>query len=199
MTETEIETENKEGLTFEQRQTLLMMKAFLCSETLFFVALIVGFLFFRSVTPDWATAQKSLDVKGSGLYTVFLIISSLTLNFAVKFYEKGKQAGFFVFAFLTLALGFAFLGHQALEYRDLYAEAITIHGSIFGSAFYTLTGFHGLHVAIGLLCLTIVFTLMAKNRLRKPSSGARAVEYYWHFVDVVWIIVFSIVYLGVGP
>jgi heme/copper-type cytochrome/quinol oxidase subunit 3 len=83
-----------------------------------------------------------------------------------------------------------------VEYRDLYEQSITMSSSIFGSAFYTLTGFHTLHVAVGLVVLTVIFTLMATNRLRCPSSGARAAEYYWHFVDVVWIVVFSIVYLG---
>ena len=125
-----------------------------------------------------------------------LILSSLTLNFAVRCYEKAKTLGFLLWAALTLALGLAFLGHQMVEYGDLYRQSITMSSSIFGSAFYTLTGFHTLHVAIGLLVLTIVFTLMALNKVRRPSSGARAAEYYWHFVDVVWIVVFSIVYLG---
>lgn len=186
----------KEEFDLGQRQTLLMMKAFLCSETLFFVALIIGFVFFRHYSSTWAEAQQALDWKSSGAYTVALILSSLTLNFAVRCYEKAKTMGFLLWAALTLALGLAFLGHQMVEYGDLYRQSITMSSSIFGSAFYTLTGFHTLHVAIGLLVLTIVFTLMALNKVRRPSSGARAAEYYWHFVDVVWIVVFSIVYLG---
>ena len=186
----------KEEFDLGQRQTLLMMKAFLCSETLFFVALIIGFVFFRHYSSTWAEAQQALDWKSSGAYTVALILSSLTLNFAVRCYEKAKTLGFLLWAALTLALGLAFLGHQMVEYGDLYRQSITMSSSIFGSAFYTLTGFHTLHVAIGLLVLTIVFTLMALNKVRRPSSGARAAEYYWHFVDVVWIVVFSIVYLG---
>lgn len=186
----------KEEFDLGQRQTLLMMKAFLCSETLFFVALIIGFVFFRHYSSTWAEAQQALDWKSSGAYTVALILSSLSLNFAVRCYEKAKTMGFLLWAALTLALGLAFLGHQMVEYGDLYRQSITMSSSIFGSAFYTLTGFHTLHVAIGLLVLTIVFTLMALNKVRRPSSGARAAEYYWHFVDVVWIVVFSIVYLG---
>jgi cytochrome c oxidase subunit III len=190
-------TEQKtEEFDLGQRQTLLMMKAFLCSESLFFAALIIGFVYFRNFSSGWGDAQQALDWKTSGGYTVALILSSLTLNFAVRCYEKAKKAAFMCWAALTAALGLAFLAHQVIEYRDLYEQSITMSSSIFGSAFYTLTGFHTFHVAVGLVILTIVFTLMATNRLRCPSSGARAAEYYWHFVDVVWIVVFSIVYLG---
>lgn len=181
---------------FGQRQTLLMMKAFLCSETLFFVALIIGFVFFRHYSTNWAEAQQALNWKASGGYTVALILSSFTLNLAVRSYEKAKKGPFLLWAALTGVLGLAFLGHQIVEYADLYEQSITVSSSIFGSAFYTLTGFHTLHVAVGLVVLSVVFTLMAFNKLRCPSSGARAAEYYWHFVDVVWIVVFSIVYLG---
>lgn len=186
----------KDEFDLGQRQTLLMMKAFLCSETLFFVALIIGFVYFRNFSADWGQGQQALDWKSSGGYTVALILSSLTLNFAVRSYEKAKKGAFLLWAVLTACLGLAFLGHQVVEYRDLYEQSITMSSSIFGSAFYTLTGFHTLHVAVGLVVLTVIFTLMATNRLRCPSSGARAAEYYWHFVDVVWIVVFSIVYLG---
>jgi heme/copper-type cytochrome/quinol oxidase subunit 3 len=190
------EGNGKEEFDLGQRQTLLMMKAFLCSETLFFVALIIGFVFFRHYTADWAESQRALDWKTSGAYTVALILSSLTLNFAVRCYERSKTGAFLVWAASTVALGFAFLGHQIVEYNDLYRQSITMSSSIFGSAFYTLTGFHTLHVAVGLVVLSVIFTLMAFNKLRCPSSGARAAEYYWHFVDVVWIVVFTIVYLG---
>lgn len=190
------EMTEKEEFDLGQRQTLLMMKAFLCSETLFFVALIVGFVFFRHYTTDWAESQRALDWKTSGAYTIALVLSSLTLNFAVRSYEKAKKGAFLLWAVLTAALGVAFLGHQIVEYSELYQQSITMSSSIFGSAFYTLTGFHTLHVAVGLVVLSVIFTLMTFDKLRCPSSGARAAEYYWHFVDVVWIVVFTIVYLG---
>lgn len=187
----------KGDFDFGQRQTLLMIKAFLASESLFFLALILGYVYFSSVTQNWGTARAVLDARSSGFYTVLLVLSSLTLTVAVRCYEKAQRGGFLGGAVSTVALGVAFLAHQVQEYRALYAQSVAPDASIFGSAFYTLTGFHTLHVAIGLLALTIVLTLMAKGKVRRPSSGAKAVEYYWHFVDVVWIVVFSIVYLGV--
>lgn len=191
-------SQSSEGeFDFGQRQTLLMIKAFLASESLFFLALILGYVYYSSVTQNWATAREVLDARTSGIYTGLLVLSSVTLTVAVRSYEKQQRGGFLAGAIATVLLGLAFLGHQVQEYRDLYAQSVAPDASIFGSAFYTLTGFHTLHVAIGLICLMIVLTLMAKGRVRRPSSGAKAVEYYWHFVDVVWLVVFSVVYLGV--
>lgn len=188
---------DKEGFDFGQRQTMLMMKAFLASESLFFLALILGYVYYQSFKGTWGASHEALDAKSSGIFTVLLVLSSLTLTIAVRCYEKKQQGGFLVGAVGTILLGGTFLVHQAQEYAQLYRQQITVDSSIFGSAFYTLTGFHTLHVAIGLLALSIILTLMGTGKLRRPSSGARAVEYYWHFVDVVWLVVFSIVYLGV--
>jgi heme/copper-type cytochrome/quinol oxidase subunit 3 len=189
--------EPNDELDFGQRQTMLMIKAFLCSESLFFVALILGYVYYRSFTDTWGAVDQALDARSSGAFTVLLLLSSVTLTIAVRCYEKAQRGGFLVGSVATIGLGLAFLVHQAQEYQELYRQSISVDSSIFGSAFYTLTGFHTLHVAIGLLALVIVLSLAALGRLRRPSSGARAVEYYWHFVDVVWLVVFSVVYLGV--
>jgi heme/copper-type cytochrome/quinol oxidase subunit 3 len=95
-------------------------------------------------------------------------------------------------------LGLIFLLNQAYEYSGLLHHGITISSSLFGSTFFTLTGFHGLHVLGGLVVLTAMFVLGKTDRLSARQSDAfTAVGYYWHFVDLVWIVVFSIVYLGV--
>ena len=190
-------TSVKESGEFDlgQRQTLLVMKAFLCSETLFFAALIIAYVYFRNFSQDWGTSSSALEWKAAGFFTACLVLSSLTLNLAVRSYEKSKQAQFLFWALSTLALGAAFLGHQMGEYSDLIRQTITWDASLFGSAFYTLTGFHTLHVFLGMVMLTISFGLMAKQKLRRPSSGARSIEYYWHFVDVVWLFVFYFVYI----
>ena len=187
----------KEEFDLGQRQTLLMMKAFLCSETLFFVALIIGFVFFRHYSSTWAEAQQALDWKSSGAYTVALILSSLSLNFAVRCYEKAKTMGFLLWAALTLALGLAFLGHQMVEYGDLYRQSITMSSSIFGSAFYTLTGFHGLHVFVGLVLLLICYVRVkrAHDFTPKWQTPLAAASLYWHFVDVVWVFLYVVVYI----
>ncbi len=188
---------DQQGFDFGQRQTLLMIKAFLASESLFFLALILGYAYYQSFKDTWGATQEALDARSAGLFTVLLVLSSVTLTIAVRCYERTQQGGFLAAATGTLLLGGVFLAHQAQEYSQLYQQQITVDSSIFGSAFYTLTGFHTLHVAIGLLALAIVFGLMGAGRLRRPSSGARAVEYYWHFVDLVWLVVFSVVYLGI--
>lgn len=182
-------------MNLEQRQNLLGMKAFLFSETFFFGALITAFIYIRYITPNWSQAQALLDWKTAGVFTLLLIASSFTLNAAVKNHEKGKNGSFLFWSAVTLGLGGAFLANQLREYSHLYQEAVAVHSSIFGSAFYTLTGIHTLHVTIGLLLLVLVFWLMATKRLVGLSSGARAIEYYWHFVDVVWIAVYTTVYL----
>ena len=179
-----------------QRQTVLGMKVFLCSESMFFLALIIAYIYFRAFSHSWGDVQRALDWRTAGVFTGFLVLSSLTLTLAVRCFEKAKKAPFVLWALATLGLGLAFLIHQMLEYRDLATNSITMDSSIFGSAFYTLTGFHTLHVAVGMVLLTIVFSLMAKEKLSRPSSGARAVEYYWHFVDVVWVVVYTVVYIG---
>jgi heme/copper-type cytochrome/quinol oxidase subunit 3 len=97
---------------------------------------------------------------------------------------------------MTLLLGLVFLGGQAREYLNLFDHGIVVSGSLFAATFFTLTGFHGLHVTLGLVALAILAALGFAGDFRgKPARALRAVGIYWHFVDVVWILVFSIVYV----
>jgi heme/copper-type cytochrome/quinol oxidase subunit 3 len=96
-------------------------------------------------------------------------------------------------------LGCIFLVGQAHEYHELWVSGVTVSRNLFATTFFTLTGFHGLHVLIGLIALATILGLVVRGEFdRKPSSALVAVGYYWHFVDVVWIVVFSIVYLRHG-
>jgi heme/copper-type cytochrome/quinol oxidase subunit 3 len=100
---------------------------------------------------------------------------------------------------MTIALGAVFLIGQGSEYAGLFARGVEVDSNLFATTFFTLTGFHGLHVTVGLVALGVVLTrALAGDFARKPSSMLRSVGLYWHFVDVVWLVVFSVVYLGVA-
>ena len=97
---------------------------------------------------------------------------------------------------ITILLGVTFLAGQGIEYADLLTHHVTISRDLFGSTFFTLTGFHGLHVFVGLLLLTLLLLLFVFGRKSKPAlPGVESIAYYWHFVDAVWVVIFSIVYL----
>jgi cytochrome c oxidase subunit 1/cytochrome c oxidase subunit I+III len=162
--------------------------AFILSEASFFVVLILAYVFFNVST---AASAAVLDVKATGAFTACLLASSVTLHFA----EKSKSGGRRAWLLVTLLLGLVFLGGQANEYVTLFHSGLSVNSSLFTSTFFTLTGFHGLHVALGLVALGIM-TVFAFGELGDGTSRTlKAVGLYWHFVDVVWIFVFGIVYV----
>jgi heme/copper-type cytochrome/quinol oxidase subunit 3 len=169
---------------------------FIVSEAMFFVLLIAAFITFNHSTG--ATFRKALEVGRSALFTFFLLASSVTLSRAERALRRSQRRQFLRWLSITLVLGFIFLVNQALEYSRLLHNGVTISSSLFGSTFFTLTGFHGLHVLGGLIVLTAMFVLGKTDRLSAYRSDAfTAVGYYWHFVDIVWIVVFSVIYPGV--
>jgi heme/copper-type cytochrome/quinol oxidase subunit 3 len=174
-------------------KSVVAVSAFIVSETAFFVVLILSYVFFNISTK---AAAAALDVKTTGLFTACLLASSLTLHLAERSLARDKGAAFRVWMLATLLLGGIFMGGQANEYRKLLDRGISVDSSLFASTFFTLTGFHGLHVTLGLLALGILAGLGFAGDFRgKPSRALQAVGLYWHFVDVVWVVVFSIVYV----
>lgn len=170
----------------------VMMAFFLASEALFFVSLIVSYIYYNH--GDAPATAKYLDIQKTGLFTIALILSSVTIHIAGSELDKGKRKiGWLVF---TIILGLIFLVGQGTEYIHLYGLNITFNQNIFGSSFFTLTGFHGLHVLLGLIVLTIMAIMINSGSYRKVESKAfSSAIMYWHFVDGVWIVVFSVVYL----
>jgi heme/copper-type cytochrome/quinol oxidase subunit 3 len=169
---------------------------FIASEAMFFVLLIAAYITFNHATG--VTSRKSLEVGRSAVFTFFLLASSVTLSQAERALRKSQRQVFLRWLGVTIGLGFIFLCNQAYEYAGLLHNGITISSSMFGSTFFTLTGFHGLHVLGGLVILSAMFILGKTDRLQARRSDVfTAIGYYWHFVDVVWIIVFSVIYLGV--
>ncbi|HET8846313.1 MAG TPA: heme-copper oxidase subunit III, partial [Ktedonobacteraceae bacterium] len=122
---------------------------------------------------------------------------SFPAHFAGRGIAKGNQRQLKIGLALTILMGAIFLGGQVFEYTGLFGENFTLDKNIFGSAFFTLTGFHGLHVTIGALFLFIcLIRAMRGDFTAKKHFAVQAAEMYWHFVDIVWIVVFSLIYLA---
>jgi len=128
--------------------------------------------------------------------TILLIASSFTCQFAVWSIRKGDRKGYIRNISVTFVLGIIFLGMQVYDYGLLFSEGMTLGSGPFGTTYFTLTGFHGAHVFGGVLMLgVILYRGMAGQFSAKHHDAVEAVSLYWHFVDVVWILLFSILYL----
>lgn len=179
-----------------EKQNSLLIKLFIGSEAIFFIALIVGYVYYTVFSPEWHGAKEYLDIKKTGIFSLFLYSSSFTLVFAEHLRKKDKRGGEILFLIITILLGSVFIVGQGMEYLSLFNKNIYPHTNIFGSAFFTLTGFHGLHVIIGLTCL-VLLTGLTLNKVVYPKidRATYSIGLYWHFVDIVWVFVFLTVYV----
>jgi heme/copper-type cytochrome/quinol oxidase subunit 3 len=189
---------------------------FLLSEVMFFTGLIGSYIILRFAHPEhFAAPGVVLNVPLTAFNTFVLICSSVTMVKAFAAIEQGDQRGLKRWLLATIALGTFFVGVQAFEYNVLASEGFVpvaeeyhavgrhqpldgpaIGGPLYGSTFYAMTGFHGTHVTIGVLCLWFVFWRARKGAYSAQSyGGVEIIGLYWHFVDLVWIILFTIVYL----
>jgi heme/copper-type cytochrome/quinol oxidase subunit 3 len=187
------DTAAKEGAPPDK--SMVAVWAFVASETGFFIVLILSYVLFNLSTK---AAAAALDVRTTGIFTVCLLASSGTLVLAEKSLERGKDGAFRVWMGVTLLLGCIFMAGQAREYAGLLERGLFVNTSLFASTFFTLTGFHGLHVTLGLVALGILGARALAGDFRGKAGAPpvlRAVGVYWHFVDVVWVVVFSVVYV----
>ncbi len=176
----------------------LAMVLFILSEGTFFGLLILAYVYFRATTGSEPIAAHVLDPLKTGIFSVCLFASSGTMELGIKSLRKKNFAGLRFWLVATILLGATFLVGQGMEYLHLYRSDITISRNIFGTSFFTLTGFHGLHVFLGLVVLLIMLGLgMSKDFLAKHETAVEVASYYWHFVDVVWVVIFTVVYLWV--
>jgi heme/copper-type cytochrome/quinol oxidase subunit 3 len=194
----------------------LGMWVFLLSEVMFFTGLIGAYIILRFAHPEaFGAPGEVLNVPLTALNTFVLICSSVTMVKAFAAIEQGDQEGLKNWLMATIVLGAAFVGVQAFEYTILVREGFVpmaesyhaiargaaegsevIGGPLYGATFYMMTGFHGTHVSIGVLCLC--FTLWRARQGAYTAGSLGGVEImglYWHFVDLVWILLFTIVYL----
>ncbi len=180
------------GIADENRLAMIL---FVISEGVFFVFLIIAYAFFHTSEKFGPNAANSLDPLTTGAFTVALLASSFTMWRAEKSHAREQWGTFRKWLAATIALGAIFMFGQGREYLNLYRANVTVSRNTFGSSFFTLTGFHGLHVILGLIALSILFGL-AFLRADKPGrSAVRTIALYWHFVDWVWVVIFSVVYL----
>jgi len=178
-------------------KSLVAAWSFIASETAFFLILIVAYVFFNSgAGGETASGHALLDVKRTGMFTACLLSSSATLTLAERALDKDQQGAAQGWLSATLGLGAVFMVGQAGEYLGLFQRGLGVATNLFATTFFTLTGFHGLHVTVGLVALGIVLARVWVGDFReRRSSLLRAVGLYWHFVDVVWLVVFAIVYV----
>jgi cytochrome c oxidase subunit 3 len=182
----------------------------LASELMFFAALFAMYFTVRSVfgPQDWPTPGVTLDLTFAAVNTTVLVLSSVTCQFGVFAAERGQigrtgsvaqfwKWGLREWFVLTFLMGAFFISGQTYEYMSLVNEGTTISSGPYGSVFFLTTGFHGLHVTGGLFAFLLVLgrTYMARRFTYEQATTAIVVSYYWHFVDVVWIGLFSTIYL----
>ena len=179
---------------------ILGMVLFITSEVMFFSGLFAAYFATRAANvDDWPPEvfQHVLDPLGLIMIaTIILVLSSFTCQFAVWSIRRGDRRGFIRNTAITFVLGVIFLAMQVVDYSILFGEGLTLASGPFGTTYFTLTGFHGAHVFGGVLMLGVVlYRGMAGQFSAKHHDAVEAVSLYWHFVDVVWILLFSILYL----
>ncbi len=175
----------------------LAMAVFLASELVFFAFLIAAYIYFYAAVAHGPRASNSLNPPRTLIFTICLLASSGTIWMAERRLSAADRQGFRVWLGLTILLGTVFIFGQATEYAGLIAKTITPARNLFGATFFTLTGFHGLHVVGGLISLSALLGLAFKRNFgEKEISGVGAISMYWHFVDAVWVVIFSLVYVA---
>jgi heme/copper-type cytochrome/quinol oxidase subunit 3 len=174
-----------------------MIKMLVFTEIFFFLSLIMSYVYMvyygntRS-TNEW----NALHISTTGFFTFVLISSSFTFYIAERNFLKGNIRLLKIWLIVTIILGAVFLYGQANEYYRLINEQITLGASVFGSNFFTLTGFHGFHVFVGLILMSVLLTMTLLGDFNTPGSTViQTVGIYWHFVDIVWIVVFIVIYV----
>ena len=173
----------------------LLMYFLIGSEAFFFIALIIAYVYYRNFSSATDTVAEYLNVERAGILTVCLVGSSFSLIAGKKQLFKGNISKFKLFTGITLSLAVIFLAGQLYEYLELYKKQVTISDSVFGSSFFTLTGFHGMHVLLGLIAISLLFVFSFGKFRILISRGINSIELYWHFVDVVWLFIFFFVYI----
>jgi heme/copper-type cytochrome/quinol oxidase subunit 3 len=174
----------------------LGMWAFLGSECLLFGALISTFLLYRGKSLSGPTPRDVYDIPYTSVSSFVLLMSSLTMVLALAAIQRGDHPKLRVWLMATALLGMTFISGQVYEFTRFVQEGLSVRTNLFGTSFFVLTGFHGAHVTGGIIMLLSLFGMSLDGRL--PTEKAEAVELvglYWHFVDVVWIVIFTVVYL----
>lgn len=169
---------------------------FMSSEIFLFGALFATYFTFKGQSPEWPDQHVHLPLLKTGIFSIILISSSFTAYVAEKKLHAGNKKGFHLWWGTTILFGAIFLAGQVWEYATLLSEGVGLTTSHYASSFYMITGTHGLHVLGGLIFLIIVFVRSLKGQFNGERNLAPTVaSWYWHFVDAIWIVVFTLLYL----
>ncbi len=182
------------------------MWLFLASECLFFGGMIGTYLLYRDsgVAPpcptdcvfDGVTYQGLFDIPFTSISAFVLLLSSVTMVLALAAIQRNDRRGLQIWLAATALLGMTFLAGQAFEFTEFNREGLSLSSNLFGTTFFVLTGFHGAHVAVGVLILLSLWIMARRGRITIENAlNVELAGLYWHFVDVVWIVIFTLVYL----
>ncbi|MEO7397917.1 MAG: cytochrome c oxidase subunit 3 [Ilumatobacteraceae bacterium] len=174
----------------------LAMWMFLGSECLLFGGLISTYMLYRGRHEGSPTPNQLYNIPLTSVSSFVLLMSSLTMVLAVSSAKRGDDRNTNTWLTVTALLGSTFVGAQVFEFTEFYQEGLGFTTNLFGSSFYALTGFHGVHVSVGIVMLMAVVGMLTRSKV--PGNKAEVVEMvglYWHFVDIVWIVIFTLVYL----
>ena len=171
------------------------MFCLIAGEAAIFTIFVVAYIFYIGKSLSGPMPRQVLEIPI--ITTICLLSSSLTIHFAVRALQRGNMGSFRIFWFITLALGAIFLTGTAREWhRLIYENGLTISTNLFGTTYYSLVGLHAFHVTAGLVGLTLVMLLSFAGKVHQENAEPVDVfSLYWHFVDVVWVVVFTVVYL----
>lgn len=181
--------------------TKLAMWIFLASDVLLFGALITSYVVYRGRSVVGPYPNDVFDIPYTSVSSFVLLASSLTMVLGLAAIQRGDTGRMRLWLLATAMLGMTFVGGQVYEFTTFYREGLSLTTNLFGTTFYTLTGFHGAHVTVGILMLLTLVSLSFLGRLsQRDAMTVELVGLYWHFVDIVWIVIFTVVYLiPTGP
>ena len=174
----------------------MLMWVFLGSDCLFFGALIATYMVYRGQSLVGPYPIDIINVPVTTISTFVLLMSSFAMVQALAATNADNKRGIVGWLLATAFLGAIFIGFQIVEFNAFKNEGLTLGGNLFGASFFTLTGFHGAHVTLGIIWLLAMAILAAKGRVgSKTALDVELLGLYWHFVDIVWIVIFTLLYL----
>jgi heme/copper-type cytochrome/quinol oxidase subunit 3 len=187
-----LESHSSTGLPNEK----MLMWAFIGSETMLFGTLITTYLVYVGESLVGPYPADLLSVPFITVTTFVLLMSSLMMVLALSAVQRGDQKWSRIWIFMTALLGMIFIGGQVYEFTHFYHEGLSLSRNLFGSTFFVLTGFHGAHVTVGVIWLLSLWVESLRGKLGPERSlTVEIAGLYWHFVDVVWIVLFTVIYL----
>jgi heme/copper-type cytochrome/quinol oxidase subunit 3 len=172
---------------------------FLSSEALFFGAFIATYFLYRGRDSEYLGGPEPrdlLNIPFTSVTSFVLLMSSLTMVLALAAIQRGDERRLRIWLLATALFGALFVGGQVFEFTEFYREGLSLSSNLFGTTFFTLTGLHGAHVTMGIIWLLMLYGRSMQGRLKQEHSEAIEIAgLYWHFVDIVWIIIFTAIYL----